>query len=121
MTLIAGPILADFETPFWGDAPGFPEETDRPARRLAARLMREIVVDHARRRHARKRGGDPTLLGLGGVDAGGEQGRRGARLDEALIERASFDQRAGRVVELRSFAGLSIAGTAAIARSASSA
>jgi ECF sigma factor len=27
--------------------------------------MRESVVDHARRRHARKRGGDPTLLGLG--------------------------------------------------------
>ena len=81
---------------------------------MAARLMREIVVDHARRRHALKRGGDLTVLGLDGVvDAGAKNNVVEVLvLDEALTELASFDQRAGRVVELRFFAGLSIAETA---------
>jgi len=81
---------------------------------MAARLMREILVDHARRRHALKRGGDVTALGLEGVDAGVENKVvEVLALDEALTELASFDERAGRVVELRFFAGLSIAETAA--------
>ncbi len=80
---------------------------------MAARLMREIVVDHARRRHALKRGGDLTVLGLEGVDAGVENNVvEVLALDEALTELASFDARASRVVELRFFAGLSIAETA---------
>ena len=80
---------------------------------MAARLMREILVDHARRRHALKRGGDLTVLGLGGVDARVENKVvEVLALDEALTELASFDERAGRVVELRFFAGLSIAETA---------
>jgi RNA polymerase sigma factor (TIGR02999 family) len=80
---------------------------------MAARLMREILVDHARRRHALKRGGDVTALGLDGVDAGVENKVvEVLALDEALTELASFDERLGRVVELRFLAGLSIAETA---------
>ena len=84
---------------------------------MAARLMREIVVDHARRRHALKRGGDLTVLGLDDVDDGFDAGAENKvvevlALDQALTELASFDERAGRVVELRFFAGLSIAETA---------
>ena len=84
---------------------------------MAARLMREIVVDHARRRHALKRGGDLTVLGMDDVDDGFDAGAENKvvevlALDQALTELASFDERAGRVVELRFFAGLSIAETA---------
>lgn len=80
---------------------------------MAARLMREILVDHARRRHALKRGGNVTVLGLDGVDAGVENKVvEVLALDEALTALASLDTRAGRVVELRFFAGLSIAETA---------
>ena len=79
---------------------------------MAARLMREILVDHARRRHARKRGGGVTVLGLNGVDAGVENNLvEVLALDEALTELALLDERLGRVVELRFFAGLSIAET----------
>jgi RNA polymerase sigma factor (TIGR02999 family) len=80
---------------------------------MAARLMREILVDHARRRHALKRGGDVTVLGLDGVDAGVENHVvEVLALDEALTGLARLDERAGRVVELRFFAGLTIAETA---------
>src|SRR5688572_7133418 len=80
---------------------------------MAARLMREILVDQARRRHALKRGGDVTVLGLDGVDAGVENKVvEVLALDEALTELAALEERVGRVVELRFFAGLSIAETA---------
>ena len=80
---------------------------------MAARLMREILVDHARRRHALKRGGDVTMVGIDGVEAGVETNIvEVLALDEALTELGSLDERAGRVVELRFFAGLSIAETA---------
>ena len=80
---------------------------------MAARLMREILVDHARRRYALKRGGDVTVLGLDGIDAGAENHIvEVLALDEALTDLASLDERAGRVVELRFFAGLTIAETA---------
>ena len=51
--------------------------------------MREILVDHARRRHALKRGGDVTVLGLDGIDAGVENKIvEVLALDEALTELA---------------------------------
>jgi RNA polymerase sigma factor (TIGR02999 family) len=76
---------------------------------LAARLMRQILVDHARRKRADKRGGGVTVVGLG--EAAGLA--RPARidllaLDEALNELATFDSRQRDLVELRYFAGLTI-------------
>jgi len=77
---------------------------------MAARLMREILVDHARRRNALKRGGGVTILGLDGVAAVPERGIVDVlALDEALTDLGALDQRLARVVELRFFAGLSIA------------
>lgn len=80
---------------------------------MAARLMREILVDHARRKNALKRGGGVTVLDLENVAAGAENTVIDVlALDEALTDLASLDQRLCRVVELRFFAGLSIAETA---------
>jgi len=76
---------------------------------IAARAMRQIVVDHARRRLAKKRGGGAahTLLedAFLAIDD-----RAGELLDlHAALERMeSLDERLGRVVELRFFAGLSV-------------
>jgi len=80
---------------------------------IAARLMRQILVDHARRRLAAKRGGLATMVSLDAVspkDAGIRPiGVDVLALNEALDELASFDQQQSRVVEMRYFAGLTIA------------
>lgn len=80
---------------------------------MAARLMREILVDHARRRDAQKRGKGITVLGLDDVAVGAESAIVDVlALDEALTELNALDERLCRVVELRYFAGLNIAETA---------
>jgi len=82
---------------------------------ISARLMRQILVDHARRKRARKRGGTATLS----LDAVSPTAARTGptdvdvlALDQALEELASFDPQQCRVVELRFFAGLTIDETA---------
>jgi RNA polymerase sigma factor (sigma-70 family) len=113
---------------------------------VAARVMRRILVDHARARHREKRGGGVTFVSLaaageepddaraGDVLARGADKRGGSaarvtfddaltvaaeprqdilRLDDALTALAAFDERKGRVVELRFFGGLSVEETAA--------
>jgi RNA polymerase sigma factor (TIGR02999 family) len=84
---------------------------------MAARLMREILVDHARRKHALKRGGGITVLTLDDLEAGASHSENSLvdvlALDEALGGLAALDERLARVVELRYFAGLSIAETSA--------
>ena len=80
---------------------------------MAARLMREILVDHARRRNALKRGGGVTMQGLDELAAHVENSVVDLlALDQALTGLAALDPRLCRVVELRYFAGLSIAETA---------
>lgn len=79
---------------------------------MAARVMREVLVDHARRRQAAKRDGGQrvTLTGLevpagtGNVDA--------LALDDALTRLEKVDPDKARVVELRYFGGLTIEETA---------
>ncbi len=79
----------------------------------AARAMREILVDHARARLAAKRGGGAARITLDeNLAAGGAAEIDLIVLDDALRKLAELDPRKARMVELRFFAGLSIAETA---------
>jgi RNA polymerase sigma factor (TIGR02999 family) len=79
---------------------------------VAARLMRNILVDHARMRKAQRRGGESITLVLN-EDIATSKGRELdlIALDDALKDLASIDERQCRIVELRFFGGLSIAET----------
>jgi RNA polymerase sigma factor (TIGR02999 family) len=80
----------------------------------AAEAMRRILVDHARRKDARKRGGDRLGLPLDAVVlATRNDPAEILSLDEALLRLEEMDPRAAGVVKLRFFAGLSEAETAA--------
>jgi RNA polymerase sigma factor (TIGR02999 family) len=81
---------------------------------MSARLMRQILVDHARRKQADKRGGGATVISLDEVAAAAVRTSSVdvLALNEALDELSSFDARQCRVVELRFFAGLNIPETA---------
>ncbi|MGI8432810.1 MAG: sigma-70 family RNA polymerase sigma factor [Chthoniobacterales bacterium] len=76
---------------------------------VAARLMRRIMVAHARQRQARKRGGGAIRITLDEC-AVLTQTRSDEllALDEALEKLAAFDPRKARVVELRYFGGLTM-------------
>ena len=81
----------------------------------AAQAMRRILVDHARRRLAQKRGEAPALVNLDEADTVGIDLRLDlVALDEALTSLAAIAARPARVVELRYFGGLSIDETAAV-------
>jgi len=76
---------------------------------VAARLMRQILVDHARKHTAAKRGGGEHDLSI--EEAAIFSPQRAANLvalDDALEELAKFDPRKSRIIELRYFGGLSI-------------
>jgi len=76
--------------------------------------MREILVDHARRRDAHKRGGAETKIALPDAVAAPEMPIVDLlALDQALNELSARDSRLCEVVELRFFAGLTIDETAA--------
>jgi RNA polymerase sigma factor (TIGR02999 family) len=80
---------------------------------LAARLMRHVLVDEARRRQAQKYGADAVYVSL--ADAEGIAHEKDAdleALDDALNELATFDERQSKIVELRFFGGLSLEETA---------
>ncbi len=83
---------------------------------MAARVMRQVLVDHARRAQAAKRdGGSPVAL----EDVVGLADAAGAPLDvlrvhDALESLATFDARQARIVELRFFVGLTLDETAAV-------
>jgi RNA polymerase sigma factor (TIGR02999 family) len=87
---------------------------------VAARAMRQIVVDYARRRRAQKRGGGQAALPLlegDGADVAIEveaQAEAVVALDEALTRLEALDPRLARVVELRFFGGLSVEETAEV-------
>lgn len=75
---------------------------------MAARLMRRILVDHARERRCQKRGGETRRVSLDeGLVLSPERGEDIVALDEALNALSEFDPRKGRVVECRFFGGLS--------------
>lgn len=76
---------------------------------VAAQAMRHILVDHARRRAAVRRGGDQTRVVLADeVAAPGGRELELLALDRCLNELAALDEQQARMVELRFFGGLSI-------------
>ncbi len=78
---------------------------------IAARIMRRILVDHARRRGAAKR--DGAVLRLTLVDAGSDdRAPELISLDSALTRLEQLDPQQARVVELRFFGGLTVEETA---------
>jgi RNA polymerase sigma factor (TIGR02999 family) len=82
---------------------------------IAAQLMRQILVDYARRHRASKRGSGICLLELD--DATALPQRKNVdvvALDDALNALAEIDPRQSRVVELRFFAGLSVEETSEV-------
>ena len=81
---------------------------------MAARLMRRVLVDHARNRRYLKRGGGAMLVTLPDDLVPDEPGRDLVALDDALNALADVDERKGRVIELRFFGGLSVEETAGV-------
>lgn len=89
---------------------GLPEQVDGRSHflALAATAMRRVLVDHARRYHAEKRGGAHRDVSLEDIDAlpGEVRDDMLIDLDEALTRLAALDERQARVVECRFFGGL---------------
>ena len=82
---------------------------------VAGRVMRRILVDHARARRSQKRGGDGRPVPLDeALVVAGSPGRDLVSLDDALSALAAVDARKARVVEMRYFGGLSVEETAEV-------
>jgi RNA polymerase sigma-70 factor (ECF subfamily) len=82
---------------------------------VSARIMRRILVDHARARRTLKRGGAEARVTLDeALVVSKELPHDFVALDDALQALAAFDERKSRVIELRFFAGLSVEETAAV-------
>jgi len=83
---------------------------------VAAQAMRRILVDYARAKHRKKRGGNDLKLSLDGVTlvASKEKGTDLVALDEALDKLSHRDKQQATVVELRYFSGLSLEETAEV-------
>jgi RNA polymerase sigma factor (TIGR02999 family) len=80
---------------------------------IAARLMRQILVDQARRKNFAKRGGGAIRVSLDSANAiAQEQSANVMALDEALKTLEQTDLRKSQIVELRFFGGMSIEETA---------
>lgn len=76
---------------------------------VASRVMRRILVDHARKHIAGKRGGGVDMLPLNeAIVFTPGRSTQIVQLDEALTRLAQTDERAARVIELRFFGGLSV-------------
>jgi len=92
-------------------SPGIEVESPLHFKRIAARAMRQLLVEAARRRNAHKRGGDGEAIfvtfdeTLDGVATGGDDV---LTLDSALTELALLEPRQATVVEARFFGGLEI-------------
>jgi RNA polymerase sigma factor (TIGR02999 family) len=80
---------------------------------VSARLMRRILVDHARSRNYEKRGGGAQKVSFDeGLVVSVEPGQDLVALHDALTALATIDPRKSQVVELRFFGGLSVEETA---------
>jgi RNA polymerase sigma factor (TIGR02999 family) len=86
-------------------------------KRIAARAMRQILVEAARRRHAQKRGGEEVVLLIADDEstlAANATGTDVLALDSALQDLARIEPRQAAMVELRFFGGSDVGETAAL-------
>lgn len=101
-----------------------PEELDWESRAhmlsVAARAMRQILIDDARAKSAKKRGGDEVPVTLQvldletpGLDVSGDHSDTLIALDESLGRLEEVNERHHRIVECRFFGGMTIPDTAA--------
>ncbi len=85
---------------------------------LAAKIMRDLLVDHARQARAAKRGGGNYSLSLSEADRVGHPSNSAnldlLALDEAMTELAAIKPRHCQIIEMRFFAGLTIEETAEV-------
>ncbi len=88
--------------------PGFDAENRAHFFAVAARLMRQILVDHARRRQAAKRGADRRVELDASLVLPQVQSVEVTVLNDALDALSQLDEMQGRIVELRFFGGLEI-------------
>jgi RNA polymerase sigma factor (TIGR02999 family) len=92
-------------------SPAIAVESPLHFKRIAARAMRQLLIEAARRRNAHKRGGNGEAIfvtfdeSVAGVSECGEDL---LALDAALAELASFEPRQAAIVESRFFGGLEI-------------
>jgi RNA polymerase sigma factor (TIGR02999 family) len=96
-------------------SPHFASTSPLHFKRIAARAMRQLLVEAARRRNAGKRGGGAmfvTLDDAAGVAASTEENL--LALDAALVELAQLSPRQAMMVEARFFGGLDMAETASL-------
>jgi RNA polymerase sigma-70 factor (ECF subfamily) len=97
--------LIDVKTVAWRDRAHFLA--------VSARVMRRILVDHARSRRTQKRGGHAAKVTFDeALVVTNEPSQDFIALDDALEALAKFDERKSRVIELRFFGGLSVEETA---------
>lgn len=96
------------------DTPDVAECTPLHFKRIAARAMRQVLIEAARRRSAEKRGGPDAAMVTLDDQVGLEPvtGDELLSLNAALDELAAANERQARVVELRFFAGLEVTETA---------
>ena len=73
---------------------------------IAANTMRRVLIDHARKRKADKRGGGIRVTVQTGMDFAEERAPDFLLLDEALTKLAGFDERKSRAIELKFFGGM---------------
>lgn len=97
--------LADQQAVEWKDRTHF--------LRLAAQVMRHVLIDHARRQRYQKRGEGAVHVPLDNVTiANAQRAAELVALDDALAALAAVDKRKGQIVELRFFGGLTVDETA---------
>lgn len=93
--------LADADASAWNDEQHF--------KAIAARVIRQVLVDHARSRGAQKRGGDWLRVTISAADAGDDTTTLDlVALDQALERLQDLSPRQASVVELRFFGGLTV-------------
>jgi len=97
-----------------GENQGTPDWQDRNHFfRVASRLMRQILVDHARKHRSQKRGSGAAKLSFDeALDLAPERSATLIALDDALSALAEIDPRRAKIIELRFFGGFNVEETA---------